>query len=513
MTRLFRCLLLPAAGLLLTRTTQAYVTSFHAVPAQRHMAWLKQMSQELTSAKPGELSRDQLQVAPEVMYALAHSRQSSKEHALILESLVKRLIDEQRAGNQAATDLTVEDYNNLLEGWARSGESLAAAERCEQILTAMHQHEHVQPNLSSFKAVLMAWRQAADCSYAPFRAQRILELMINLHEKGGNEEAFPDADCVDICLQTWSRSGHPEAPQRTEQLLLIMERLYESTQLERIKPRVTSFNAVLAALAKSGRPEHAERAADILFFLERLSKDDPTAARPDAASYCTVLAALARFSHIDPEAAASKASLFLEHALEMAQESTDGEANLVVDTILFNTAMGLWSKSSIPGAYRKASSILQQQRQLSFEEGYENCRPDVFGYTSVLASCASVPEGRAFMNAWKVAVKTYGQLRAEDKANHVSYGTMLKACVRLLEKHPKERRAWTRKIFGHAVAAGCVNDLVLQRLERGVGGKAYRELLQGHHPNHLPAEWTANVNQQSRTKGYRQRRSRRRAEV
>lgn len=472
------------------------------------MAWLKRMTREFTTANVGELSPDQLSTAPNIIYALAHARESSKENALILESMVKRLIDEQRAGNAAVMDLTVDDYNCILESWARSGEGDAAAERCEQILTAMQEHA-VPPNLSSFKAVLMAWRQAMSCSYSPLRAQRMLEWMIQLYAHGDNDTSFPDADCFDICLQTWSRSGHPEAPQRAEALLVSMERLHEKTQLERIRPRATSFNAVLAAWARSGQERAADRASDILAFMESLPD-----VSPDAASYCTVLTALSR-SHPDPETAATKATVFLQHALDRASAGPQhDEAPIELDTILFNTAMGLWSKTNAPKAFVKASSILQRQRELYLEHGRKSCRPDVFGYTSVLACCASVPDGKSFADAWKIASATYEQLREEDKANQVSYATMMKACGRLLCNDHKHRQYWARRVFEHAVEAGCVNDVVLKRLELAVNPKVYRELVRDHSPSNLPASWTANSHQQTRTRGFRPKpKRRRRAEV
>ena len=483
-----------------TASAQGYVTSPQALPPRRQLEWLKEMSIEMATAP--ELSSDQLKTAPQIIDALAHMQESNKENCVILESLVKRIIDEQRAGNHDVQDLTVEDYNCLLESWARSGEGDAAAERSEQILQAMQEHG-LSPNLSSFKAVLMAWRHATDCSYAPFRAQRILEWMIQLYSTGENDYSFPDADCFDICLQTWSRSGHPEAPQRAEELLVTMERLYERSQSERIQPRVTSFNVVLAAWARSKGENAAERASDILGFMEKLPN-----VKPDAASYCTVLTALSR-NHPNPEVAATKATVFLRHALEDAKTR---EPNLELDTILFNTAMGLWSHTNSPTAFQKAYVILQHQRELYNVYGHESCRPDVYGFTSVLACCASTPNNESFGAAWQVAEATYEMLREEDKPNHVSFATMLKATGRLLSHDRRARHAWARKVFGHAVAAGCVNEFVLKRLELAVTPKIYRELLEGHSADSLPPSWTANANQLTRTKTYRRRR-RRRAEV
>ena len=69
--------------------------------------------------------------AHDLIYAWAHL--DSKECALKVESVVKRVVDERRAGNLEAT-MPLDDYNLLLEGWVRSKAGTAAAERCEQIL-------------------------------------------------------------------------------------------------------------------------------------------------------------------------------------------------------------------------------------------------------------------------------------------------------------------------------------------------------------------------------------------
>lgn len=463
----------------------AYVTSPGAVPVNRQRKFLKQLTSDLCQVTPGKLSTKQLSQCPQLIYAWSHLGVCSKENALAVESLVKRVIDERRAGNEQA-DLTVEDYNCLLEGWARSRQGEAAAERCEEILTAM-QAQGPKPDLLSFKAVLMAWRHVTE-DYSALRAQRILEWMLRLYKDGENDEALPDADCFDAVLQTWSRSGHRQAPQEAEKLLGVMERLYESTGLIQVKPRTLSFNAVLAAWSRSGQEHASDRASKILAFMELLKASGDKTVAPDSASYCTVMGALAKSEN--QALAASKAGALLRH-VEVAYY---GSENIVPDTILFNTAMGCWAKSNLSGAYRQARSILDRQIAL-YESGCSSCKPDVYGFTSVIASCAAEPGHKdEKTKAFNVALSTFRQLQGfEDGPNHVSYGAMLKACAKLLPSSSPVRQKWARKVFQDCCEAGRVGDMVISRMREAASPELYKELMNGHKRRELPCEWTCNV--------------------
>jgi hypothetical protein len=489
-------------------TASAYITSKAAVPVSRQMQWLKEMTVDICESQPGCLSDRQLSQVPEVMKAWSHSKRGDRECALAVESLVKRVIDERLAGNDHVSDFTADDYNCLVEGWARSGAGEAAAERCEQIIAAMQeQGGMVAPNLTTFKAVLMSWSQATQSeklSYGPHRAQRVLEWMIQLYTSGENPTALPDADCFDIVLQTWSGSGHSDAPAQTEQVLGVMERLYESTQLDKLKPRTTSFNAVLAAWSKSGRPEAADRASNILAFMEILAKQGDVA--PDYVSYAIVMGALAK--SYDQIAAARKAGAFLLHAENTYQESMnavevgDDEAVeaaavalVVPDTILFNTAMGCWAKSMTPGSYIKARAILDRQTAL-YASGCDKCRPDVYGFTSVIAACASESgSSKERKAAFLVALDTYRELEKcpGDSANHVTYGTMLKACGKLLPSGSPVRRKWVRRVFRDAAKNGSVGAMVFGRMRESASPDIFKELMKGVDKKHLPTSWTHNV--------------------
>ncbi|GKY95970.1 hypothetical protein MPSEU_000557500 [Mayamaea pseudoterrestris] len=477
------------------RLASSYVTG--TVPHQRQVEWLKRMTSTICTKTPGHLSTREISQGHELMYAWSHleTRRHTKEAALAVESLVKRVIDEQRAGNVLA-ETTLEDYNCLLEGWARADCGIAAAERCEQILHGM-QEQGPKPNLSSFKVVLMAWRQAKDCDYAPIRAQRVLEWMIRLVQTQENLQALPDSDCFDIVLQTWSNSGRKDAPKKAEKLMGVMERMYEETGFPILKPRTTSFNAVLSAWCKSSAHYALERATDVLSFMELLESRGDAAVAPDRASYAIVMGALTKSCSKDKALAANRADVFLQHVEDGFYQ---GKRTLAPDTLLYNTAMGCWAKSNVPGAYKRTRAILNRQIALHAAGNCPRCKPDVYGYTSVIASCAGESgHKKDKLRAFDVALRTFREIQTSSylHANHVTYGTMLKACGKLLPSSSPIRKQVSREVFETACADGCVGDMVLSRFREAASPECYRQLMDGRSRRDLPSDWTRNVHEKN----------------
>ena len=518
---------------------QAYVSFPQAVPRQKQLQWLKQMTNDFTQQSPGQLTPEQLTMAPHLMHAWSHDPSKTTEKAHALESLLKRLIDERPYSTLIDPLLTVDAYNGLLQAWATAGTHPATAERCEQILQAMHMHETMQPNIQSYKAVLSAWRNV-DCPWAPERAQQILETLVdNARSNENNDDddgstttsaILPDSDCFDIVLQAWSRSGRADAPQHSEALLGTMERLYEATGWAQVKPRTSSFNAVLATWSRSTHPLAATRACEILSFMQFLEQGDSSVA-PDTASYCTVMNALCRMSSssatslgnnnlkhpaaslVDPVVAYQVEGL-LRHVEARFHETASPK--LIPDSVLFNTAMGSWAKTyNMSGAFRKAWAILERQMYL-YEHMFDRpdvgnikhfspffkrkiqacCRPDVVGFTSVIASCAAesgTPDEQT--QAFYVALFTlyHMEQRYGIPPNHITYGNMLKCTAHLLagKAHAKKRTKYALQFFAKARDAGCVGDMVLKRARESLGKALFEQAcLQGHSPHDLPASWT-----------------------
>jgi hypothetical protein len=331
---------------------------------------------------------------------------------------------------------------------------------------------------------------------------------------------LPDSDCFDIVMQLWSRSGHDNAPKQTERLLGIMERLYRSTGQDKLKPKITSFNAILAAWSKAKNVDSTlamDRVTKILYFMENLAHDDEKLS-PDSASFNMVMNTYAKSR--DTANAAILGDALLRHVVDMykkqLQEYDSNSREFMPskpDAIFFSTAIGLWAKSGISKSYRKAHSTLD--RQLKLARDYDFAPPDVFGWTSVLSSCAAEAghaEERA--KAFQVAASTYKLMeKHEISANHVTYGTMLKACARLHPIKSQLREKWVRRTFADAVKAGCVGEMVVSKLREAATPDVYKELMQGYSKRQLPKSWTINVIEQSEYRSSNKMRTFKRAEV
>ena len=502
---------------------EAYVTSANALPAAKQIDWLRQLSGDIVTQPVGELSDSMLESAPHVVRGwCSSSLRGSIDNAVEVERIIKRLVDESTAtGNDLAAPST-KDYNCLLEEWSRSGAGSFAAERCEQILQEMEQLYHnggqnqVQPNLSSFKAVLLAWRHSKDDkNLAPVRAQRVLEWMVRLYAEGTNTQVLPDADCYDTVLQSWSHSSHPKAPHNAETLLGNMEKLYEATGNEAVAPRTLSFNAVLGAWLRSKDTETAlPRMFEILEFMEALVEEGNHRVTPDKATFSMLMTALSRSKH--PKSASAADALLRK----LEQSYKEGSIHFEPDKILFNSAIGCMARPNTPqstGAYRKARSILDRQLYLYEQVNCKSCKPDVVTYTSVISSCASEPGTKQERSkAFSVALATYQELTSRDvefgAPNHVTYGSMLKACARLLPRGSPIREKWTKKLFLECQQRGQVGDMVLSRVREAASPELYKELLKGKGRSKIPHAWRRNV---SESNEYRRKvvKNRKRAEV
>jgi hypothetical protein len=482
---------------------KAYIVSTQSLPRSKQLSWLKSLTESFCSTAPGEITLEMMNSAPDIIQAWVNM--DDKENVIKMESVVKRVIDERRFGNLDA-NVSVQCYNLLLEGWARSKAGAPAAERCEQIVVHMQENSDVSPNLDSFKMVLMAWR-ASDSPSSAYRAQSFLEYMINLYSSGKNFLACPDSDCFDICLQLWARGGAIEAPQKTELLVLAMERLHMATKLKKLQPKTTSFNAVLNAWSKSNDPLSAKHCLDILRFMESHAKLGDTSIQPDMVSYGTCIMTLSRHNY-----AVEKAEALLRR---MEKIAIDSKLKISPDTITYNSVLGCCARQTESRSYLNARAILDGQIHYYEQSKLHSSKPDVYGFTSVLTACAS--ETKEKMKAFQVAQATFQELcESQDygRPNHVTYGTMMKCCARLLPQTSPLRRRWVELVMKKAIDAGCVGELVMGRFREAATPDLFREIMEGVDKKNLPDSWTRNVDEKREgKKRWRKSQSRRQAEV
>jgi len=205
--------------------------------------------------------------------------------------------------------------------------------------------------------------------------------------------------------------------------------------------------------------------------------------KPNIVSYSTVVSAWSRNRHKDSAKRADMILRRLEHSGRRARP----------DTIIFNQVIDAYAKSSSNKAHLKARSVLRRQMEL-FNSGITQCQPDVYSFTSVISSCASLHGSRKErLKAFEIAQLTFIEMVDSGiEPNHVSYGTMLKSCARLLPEG-KQKRSSTRFYFKKACNSGCVGEMVLSRLREAATTEQYKALMQGSKRNNLPSGWTSKV--------------------
>jgi len=509
--------LLVCAALLSIAPAYGYINS--GLPAAKHRAWLEDMTGQILATSVGDLSPEMLEAAPQVMSAWADNPfytdpkvSSADAPTMAVERLMKRLVAEQTAtGNADAanTYLNTYAYNALLHGWSRSGEGEYAAQRTEQILIEMQDryeagNASVQPNTASFRSVLLAWERAAssaesehDATNAAQRAQRILEWMISLHEAGANDSAEPSYECFDIVMKAWCQTKHADAPRIVEQLLVRMEQLYREGNAG-VQPHTRHYNHVLWAWRRSNQKGAAHRAEEILEHMNKLSSLDESKVRPNFDSYN---ACLTTWAGSDENCAARKAESLLRK-MESAYKD-DSNKELEPDAVMYNLVINAWAnvastaKTNGRLPYESARRMLDRQIDLYEQHGATKCRPDAYGYTSVIKACDNMSgkSKRQRDKAFRVAETTFLELCSSEHAapNHVAYGTMLKACAHLLAPGSKQREQVSRLVFDKACRDGCVGAMVLNRFKEAASSASYKDVMGDIKKNSLPYDWTFRV--------------------
>jgi pentatricopeptide repeat protein len=369
--------------------------------ADREQNLLERRTNELLHMDPipAEKASGWMTEIRSTMNAWAKTR--SKHGAIMVERLLKRLIDErkrydneneQQQQNQSGQTSRIKPntaiYNVLIDAWAKSGER-GAAQRAEQILSLMDKSgdPDMRPDVKSFSSVINAWALtptiADDTSGTVFTTSR-----------------EPSGD--DYLSDTSSRAKKATAgaaAYRAERILDAMEEMYQSGYNTFAKPNTITYNTVISAWARSGDPNafrHGERLLERMHALQDAGDD---AVAPDARSYTALMKAVARSSS-DPAQAAYMAEEILQRMKDLSS-ATRGDETTGVDfdsnpnkhsqvkptLFTYTTAVQIVSRSPEPNAPRRALALLDEMLD-RHTEGDDDVRPNVLVFNAVIAAFA-----------------------------------------------------------------------------------------------------------------------------
>lgn len=348
--------------------------------------------------------------------------------------------------------------------------------------------QDVQPNLESFRIAIEAWLYATDEPNALARAQQVLNWMTKIYLANANDLAAPDPSIFYPILKTWAASDKLEAPIMAEQIIMWMQHLEMKEGIQSAGPDTTCFNIVMSSWLKSKDITAEKRIREIFEYMGKCHRLGSTDIKPDASSYNIVISSIApAVKDYNEMGGARRADKILAR---LEKGFLAGDESLRPDTIIYNQVINYWAKSQFySGYYLNAREVLDRQIKMHEEHGVRKCRPDVMGYTSVIAACASaygskLEKRKAFDLAHATFMESCKTTHAQP--NDVTYGLMFKAVGRLLP-NKEERDRYAKTLFSLCCDDGCLGEMAFKRMEEAVTKELLNELTNGKRYANLSA--------------------------
>ena len=214
-------------------------------------------------------------------------RRHSVEAALTVERLLKRIVDELRAGNPKV-QVNTRLYTIAINAWAKSGAE-GGAQRAQHIHDAMVQmYEQTEdpklaPSSFSYNALMNAWGKSPHPRAAEM-AEKALKQML----KWRNITALkPDTISFNIMIDAYSRSQDPKSIQQAEEMFNLMDSIG-------VRRNIYTFTALQNLYAYSGRRDAPQKALEVLHRMQELYAKGDVFAKPDRVNFNTVLNAYSR---------------------------------------------------------------------------------------------------------------------------------------------------------------------------------------------------------------------------
>jgi pentatricopeptide repeat protein len=222
----------------------------------------------------------------------------------------------------------------------------------------------------------------------PQRAETLFHEMLQEYHNG-NEQACPDTDALNMVLQAWLDSNHPQAAWKAESMLTRLQVLRREGQLEdEFQPDLESFNVALACWAKSAKQPDAVEHAEALVGQMRKQ-----GLRPDIDTYTSLLKILVQNGDLEKAEACYQqveqpSDRLMGLLLKGWSKHTDAEACEVrfrqmeqatgsVNMILYSMVIHQWVRQGKP---HEAERLLVEMIRSDREE----CQPDLAAFHIVL---------------------------------------------------------------------------------------------------------------------------------
>jgi len=234
-----------------------------------------------------------------------------------------------------------------------------------------------------YLAAVRAWANTYCDKNAPEHAERLLFEMEELSSIDDRKELAPTPAIYSAVISAWSKRSRVDAAERALKILRHMQ-----DAKNQVYPDTTVWNAVLNVFAKQGD------AAGSLALLDEMKGLSPRSdsAKPDSASYATVIHALSRSQQMPR--AAHKAIQLLDELVQLYEEN--GEKDMQPTAHSYNSAITACGNSGESDSGNMAESIFWNMVQRQERLGDTGApRPNTLVCNSVLRSWSLSETGGA----------------------------------------------------------------------------------------------------------------------
>lgn len=343
----------------------------------------------------GTWEADKFQDVLDVMEAW--SMRSTRRTCLMLERLLRRVVEEKLARNPNAAGLDMKKmYTAVIQCWAKSYEK-GSARRTEEILDNMQSayeegDTSLKPDIKVWNDVLLAYASSKHKD-SPLQAIRVLQKLHDLISEG-KTDVIPNKESYAAILRAYASIGGVDAPLLVKKLLERMEQLSQAG-FPSVKPDFRSHNVFLGAIASSISRENApssELAREAESYLQKMMASTDEDERPNTWSFNMVISAWSKSG--DWEMAVRAEALLSQ--LESYHAESGYSEKTMPNTNTYNCVIACYSRSKLWDKARRSHAILERMKKME-AEGKLSRRPDAVTYNTVMNSYAKSREADAPM--------------------------------------------------------------------------------------------------------------------
>jgi hypothetical protein len=270
--------------------------------------------------------------------------------------------------------------------------------------------------LSKIVPAMSGWSRTKS-HHGALKAQEMLERYVHEHS-AGNDHAVLETRHFNAVMDAWAKSRREDAPDQVQAIIKWMNELRLKDPELNVKPDVISMSTLVIAWSRT--KGGSEQALSILQYMERKGL------APNTVTYNSVLMGLV---HCPDREKALKAEQIIHR---MEQRFQNGYHECRPDVYSYQSLIAAWSRTTLAGTPQRAEEVLHFLDKKS-KEGRSELTPNVHCFTAAIHAWSHSSERSKARRAYQILQHMRELYQAEQnptlKPNVVTYTAVMNACA------------------------------------------------------------------------------------